>query len=363
MTVLTLLRPPVTLCPRGERLRPAMPRLHRILLGALALASLALVGTVWRQEVELRRLRALLERPSAPVAHTRAGDDAARPAGSTLSRIAARPLTRPSSVAPAPEREDDFTLPTPAATPPAKRKPSGLARLMADPEFMRAFTATQEGALDARFAALFRQLNLNAEELTAFKRLLVEKDSVALDVVAISQETPGGPLPASELRSSIAAAQSQVENAIQASLGNDRYAVYREFERTLAQRAVVARLEQRLSYTPTPLQPSQAEALVHMLAKDAPPDTAATRPALAVLPTSGSSEGPPIVHAGPVAVPIPEDAIIRSNAVLSPPQVVALRQIQGELLAGSAAARLFNSLVPQLQPDDEILPGLRVLMQ
>lgn len=344
-----------------------MPRPNHLLLGALALASLGLVGTVWYQHGEIRRLNALVARGAGPAPALRTGSaaSAARPEGSTLTRTTAQPVSR---LAPTPKpvegRDDEFVSAPPILPTPGKRKPSGLSKLMSDPEFVRAFAVQQEGALDARFATLFRQLNLNAEELAAFKRLLVEKDSVALDVVAISQETPGGPLPVNELRASISAAQSQVESAIQASLGNERYAVYREFERTATQRAVVARLEQRLSYTASPLQPTQAEALVQILAKDAPAEPPQSRPAIAVLPTSGSREGSPIVHAGPAATPIPEDTLTRSNAVLSPPQVAALRQIQGEIMAASAAAKLFNSLIPPNQQlEDEILPGLRTLMQ
>src|SRR5262249_25087818 len=107
-----------------------------------------------------------------------------------------------------------------------------------------------------------------------------------------------------------------------------------------------------------------ADALVNILAKDTPAEPPA-RPAIAVLPSSGSNEGPSIVRAGPGARPISDDAVGQSNAVLSPPQVAALRQIQGEMNAAAAAARLFNGLLPQPGlSDDEILPAaFKVLMQ
>src|SRR3954471_21700414 len=95
--------------PRSRSIRQAMPRLNRILLGALTLASLGLVGTVWHQQVELRRLQALLERASSPATRTLAGGDSGRPAGSTLTHAAARPLTRPSPAVRAPERDDEFS--------------------------------------------------------------------------------------------------------------------------------------------------------------------------------------------------------------------------------------------------------------
>jgi hypothetical protein len=342
----------------------ALPRVSHILLGSLTVASLGLVATVWHQQTEIRRLSALLERSAAGTARSAMANQPIGSAASTLTRTTTRAVPRVAARdTNAPQRDDEF-VPSKLPAASAQHKPSGLAKLMADPEFVRAFAVHQEGALDTRFAALFRQLKLSDEELAAFKRLLAEKESVALDVVAISQESPNGPLPVNELRASISAARSQVENAIQASLGSERYAVYREFEQTLAQRAVVTRLEQRLSYTANPLQPGQADALVRVLARDTPAESDAARPAIAVLPTSGLMEGPAIVHAGSAARSIPDDAIAQAQAVLSPPQLAALRQIQGEMSATSTAARMFNTLAPpSVEADDELLPSLRVLLQ
>jgi hypothetical protein len=338
----------------------AMSRPSHILAAALALVSLGLASLVWRQRGEIARLHATLER-TANVGGVRRG--AGQPAASTLTRALAVPLSRPARAVNSPARDDEFVPASAAAAPKAPRRATGLARLMADPEFIRAFTMHQEGALDARFADLFRRLNLSGEELAQFKRLLVEKESVALDVVAISQETPGGPLPAAEVSASIRAAQSSVESAILASLGRDRYAVYHDFERTIAERAMVARLEQRLSYTATPLQPAQAEAVVRILARDEPAETVSSRPAIAVLTGAGAPEGTPIVRAAPVAAQINEEVISRTQGVLSGPQIEALRQIQVEMGAAAQAARMLNALVPEVPDTDDILPALRILTQ
>jgi hypothetical protein len=337
-----------------------MYRSSRILATTLALLSLGLAALVWRQQREIGRLHATLDRK---MNETGARRGAAQPAASTLTRATAVPLNRPDPVANATARDDEFVPGSSASPPKAPRRPSGLARLLADPEFTRAFAVHQEGALDARFADLFRRLNLSDDELAKFKRLLVEKESVALDVVAISQESPGGPLPAAEVSASIYAAQSNVESAILASLGRDRYALYRDFERTIGERAVVARLEQRLSYSPSPLQPAQAEAVVRILARDLPADSAPSRPAIAVLTGTGAPEGTPIVRATPVVAQINEEVIARTQGVLSGPQIDALRQIQMEMGAATQAARMLNALVPELPETDDVLPALKILTQ
>lgn len=124
-----------------------------------------------------------------------------------------------------------------------ERRGGSLARLMESTEFVQALGQQRHAMLDARFAALFRMLNLSGEELARFKGLLVEKENVVLDVVTISETTPGGRLSPESLRLGIGAAQTQVDLAIQSSLGHERYGVYREYERTLAPRATVAQLD------------------------------------------------------------------------------------------------------------------------
>jgi hypothetical protein len=226
------------------------------------------------------------------------------------------------------------------------RRGGALMRLMENPDFVQALGLQRQAMLDARFASLFRQLNLSGEELAAFKRLLVEKENVALDVVTVSESLPDGPLSNDALRASVQAVHAQIEQAIQGSLGNERYAVYRDYERTLAQRATVAQLEQRLSYTDTPLGAQQAEALVRILAEHAPPQPVETPPVLSVLVRAGVPEAVPILPANAGTGRVTEEVIVQSQALLAPSQLDALRELQTEQQAAMRAAELIRQATP-----------------
>lgn len=239
-------------------------------------------------------------------------------------------------------------------------RPSTLARLLENPEFFQAFERHRQSGLDNRFAGLFRRLALGPEELAAFKRLLAEKDSVALEVVAVAETQPDGPLAPGIVNASVRAARAQVEDAIRASLGSDRYAVYRDYEQTQPQRAVVAQLEQRLSYSGAPLAPAQADALVRILSAHAPVSTETTAPAAVVVDT-----GAPAVLARlqseTSAARVSDAALAESQVVLSAPQVAALREIQTEQHASLTALQLIRDSLPVDDPRNG--DTLRLILQ
>lgn len=234
----------------------------------------------------------------------------------------------------------------------ATRGGSGLARLMENPEFVHALGRQHHAMLDTRFGALFRRLNLGADELTAFKSLLVEKENVALDVVTVNEVLPGGPLLPDVLRASIRAAQARVEQAIHSSLGSERYAVYRDYERSLPQRATVAQLEQRLSYTEAPLSSAQVDAMVRVLVDYAPAAPLEPAPVISMLVRAGVPEAVPILPANAATGRVTEDVIVESRTVLSPVQVEALRELQVEQQAAAKAAELIRQVAPT-----DIAPG------
>ncbi len=241
------------------------------------------------------------------------------------------------------------------------RRGEALTRLMDNPDFVQALGRQRQAMLDARFAGLFRQLNLDAEQLTAFKHLLAEKENVVLDVVTVSETMPSGPLSPEALSASVRTAQRQVEDAIHSSLGSERYAIYQDYERTVAQRAMEAQLEQRLSYTAAPLTPVQAEALVRILVASGPAATAETAPALTVVVRAGVPEAVPLLPTNRATGRVTEDVIVQAQTVLAPAQVTALREIQAEQHAATKAAELIREALPTREETPAF--GLTLLLQ
>ncbi len=335
-----------------------MSRAKDFVIGGLALSTASLVWFAGWQRSEIRALAAKAEAARTAGAAIRVAT--ATRSTEAVGRSAGRSEweTLRQEIAGDADGFAERPLPAFEARERPKRRGDALARLMENPEFVQALGQQRQAMLDARFAALFRQLNLSGDELAAFKRLLVEKENVLLDVVTVNEAAVGGPLSAETVRQSVRQAQAQIDRSIQSSLGPERYGLYQEFERTLAQRATVAQLEQRLSYTGTPLSPAQAESMVRILSANAPVAAAESTPVISILVREGVPEAVPVLPTTAATGRVTDDVIAQAQTVLAPVQVAALREIQSEQVAGVRAAELIRMVAPPSEIPTAIVPYL-----
>lgn len=313
-----------------------------VLIAALTMLTVALAVAVWQQRAEIHRLAppaAVSLAPSLSLRHATARNLLLTPPAANSA---------PDESAGARDAVDEFAAPPARATRARPAPASPLARLLENPEFFQALALHRQATLDARFAGLFRRLDLGADELAALKRLLAEKENVALDVVAVSEAQPDEPLPTETLRASVTAARAHVEDAIRDSLGAERYNVYRDYVQTLPQRTVVAQLEQRLSYSPTPLSPTQSESLVRILVANAPSASATEAPHRSTVVVDATTPVAAALTEGrtPVAV-VNNEVLNQAQTLLTPNQVGALREIQTEQQASARALQLIRENLPR----------------
>ena len=194
--------------------------------------------------------------------------------------------------------------------------------LMDKPEIQKLMAIQQRGALDSRYAALFKNLNLTPEQLDKFKSLLVEKQTALADVLAAARAQGIDPrTDPQEFRKLVADTQAEVDTNIKATLGDAGFAQYQQYQQTLPQRNAVTQLEQSLSYTSTPLSSTQAEQLVQILASNSPATSNAANNRATVAAGFGFGGN------GPTS-PITTAAITQAASVLAAPQVAALQQLQ-----------------------------------
>lgn len=245
--------------------------------------------------------------------------------------------TRETEDAPPPTQEIAMME---AAMRAANDGPGGFGRLMAmmdNPEFQRLVVAQQKGALDSRYAALFRNLNLSPAQLEQFKNLLVEKRTAVGDVMAAARSQGlTGRDNRDEIRALVENAQREVDASIRATIGDAAFEQYQTFERTQAQRNVVNQLEQRLSYSGAPLTPQQTEQLVQLLAANQAEQRNVSR-----APTVRTPAGR-IGFGGSGGATITDAAIAQSATVLNTAQVQALQQIQQEQQAQQQLSQLMR---------------------
>lgn len=318
---------------------------------ALALSVLTLGVVTWRQHQAMERLLA---------------DGAeAEEASATLETAAtwsARPDPFPGvDLVPGRSETPLRARIAPARAPVSQEQLAGVVAMLEDPRFLRAVAAHQRSMLDARFGELFGKLDLTAEELESLRALLIEKQNAAMDVLMVSRgELTGEGLAGNEMRTATRRAQAEIDRMIQQTLGDQRFAVYKAYEATLPQRAAVAQLQQRLSYTNEPLQSGQAEALVSMLSSSSL-ETQPALPGVSVVVDPDERQAVPIMNGLSESVKITDAVIARAEEVLNPRQVMALRELQQEQRAATLVVELARQSMPV--PDSnrlDVLGGIDV---
>lgn len=207
--------------------------------------------------------------------------------------------------------------------------------MMDNPEIQRLMAQQQRGALDSRYASLFKSLNLTPAQLEQFKNLLVEKRTAVADVMAAARSQGlTGRDNRDELRALVQNAQNDVDNNIRATIGDAAFSQYQNFEQTQPQRTVVSQLQQRLSYTDAPLTDAQSEQLVQVLSTT----TEQKNPSAGAVRTPAGRVG----FGGNGGAQITDTAIQQSATVLSASQQQALQQLQAEQQAQAQLAKLMR---------------------
>ena len=261
------------------------------------------------------------------------------------------------------------------------RQANALRDLMSKPEVQALLSSQQKAAIEQRYAALFKNLNLNPEQADKLKTLLAERQTTRLDVMeaARSQGLNPGDNPEA-FRKMMADARNQVESGIKSVLGDTGYQQLQTYEQTMPQRNLVNELQQRLSFSNTPLTVSQADQLVNILAANAPQRQTATT-ATPGQPQPGGDRGPggggfdrggfgggrgPDIGGllGAIggggfgdlgrggSAPITTAAVNQAQAVLSQPQVTALQQLQQQQQAQQQIQQLVRDTIASTTPQN-----------
>jgi hypothetical protein len=295
----------------------------------LSLTSVAGAIVAWQQHqqvVQLRSAAAKREVTPTPLKPT-----------FTISSAVNDTLPSPST---ADEAGPSAPLPAETETPamgprPIRRDGPGPnhREMLERPEIQQLMALQQKSGLDSRYSALFKSLGLSPEQLERFKDLLVEKRSSTSDVRSAAREQG---LNTRKDRATyeklVADAQAEIDASIRDTIGEAGFAKYENYEKTLPQRNTVNQLEQRLSYSSTPLSSQQAEQLVAILA--AADQGASTNVMNAPIP--GMGPGPFAIQARGRDTRITDATINQALGVLAAPQVEALRQLKQEQEAQSA---------------------------
>lgn len=209
--------------------------------------------------------------------------------------------------------------------------------VMNTPEFQKLQALQIKGSLDARYAALFKSLNLTPDQVAQLKDLLVNKQQAATDAFAAARDQGINPrTDPQDFLAAVQAAQSSVNDQIKSVLGDAGYAQYQQYEQTAPQRTVVSQLQQSLSYGSAPLTDDQASQLVQILAQTAAPQQGQQGRAAFIGAFGGATAAP---------ATITDQALTQAQGILSQPQIQALQQIQQQQQAQRQMQQLMRSAI------------------
>jgi len=196
--------------------------------------------------------------------------------------------------------------------------------LQDDPKYQKLVALEQKAALDFRYGALFKQLNLSPAQLDQLKNLLLQREQAQGDALQAARDQGinfrDDP---QALRQAVSDAQSSADDQIKAALGDAGYAAYQQYEQTGTERALAGQLQQSLSYTAAPLTDDQSRQLVQILAQSGA--------------SSAGSGG------GGAPAPVTDQVISQAAAVLSPPQLQALQELQARQQAQQQIRQMLQS--------------------
>jgi hypothetical protein len=224
------------------------------------------------------------------------------------------------------------------------------------PEIRQLMAIEQKGRLDARYAALFKQLHLSPEKLDRFKQLLIDRQNAPMDVMAAAGKPDAfGPETGANIPGLIQQETQEVDVSIHRLLGDTAYDEFQDFNRTQSERSVVDQLASRLSYSDVPLTGEQAEALVNLLSAERATQTATAKPTefgslqYAVASPAGGDVVFSTFGRGSTTS-ITDNSIASAQTVLSDAQMNALRALQAEQLAQQKMGQLMQQSFPLPPP-------------
>lgn len=359
----------------------------------LALTTFGGAALAWRQYAELVELRAIamnheeradyqkriwdLEKANRELQGRLAG---IRPDGGMESMLAAATAEGAAESSGRGSRGEEGRWGRGGGPPPQF---AAVRELMNKPEVQAMIAAQQRSALEARYAALFKNLNLSPEQAGKLTTLLAERQASRQDVFEVARAQGIDPRENPEsFRKLMTDTRNEVDASIKSAIGEEGFAQLQNYERTLPQRSVVNELQERLSYS-NPLTPTQAEQLVQILAANTPqrttsqtgsgvpqsppssgrgdsgfivrrPDFGGRGPDLGML--AGAFGGGGLIGAtidggrGSGSAPITSTAVNHAQAVLSQPQMAVLQQLQQQQQTQQQLSQLIRETVSANQP-------------
>jgi hypothetical protein len=182
-------------------------------------------------------------------------------------------------------------------------------QLLGDPAYHNAVSALVKQQLEEKYGYFFPALALSPADQDQLENLLTQQQMAREDAKSMVNNGPNQPAAQAEVSAASSDTINAINAEIQAKFGPQVTNAISAYNGIAQFYKAADKMEARLSYTLTPLQPGQADQIVGLLVQ---------------------ALGSKVYNS---YWPVPANVITQAASVLSPPQVAALKQIQQEQAA------------------------------
>jgi hypothetical protein len=159
--------------------------------------------------------------------------------------------------------------------PPGEKPATGTAdfgklfgKMMDDPEMKKMLRGQQAMVIDMMFGDLFKELALSQEEVDAFKTLLLDKHMVAIEMGASLMKPNVDERQKKQTAEAMKQANDDTNSRIREFLGDERFAAYKDYEKTIQDRLIVRQFRESLADSDNPLDKSQGDQLIQVIKEE-----------------------------------------------------------------------------------------------
>ena len=133
-----------------------------------------------------------------------------------------------------------------------------LSKMMSDPAMKEMMRSQQKTMVNTMYGALFNEMNLTPEERQKFSDLLLDQQTKTMEAgMGLFEE--GG---LTNITQAVQARQKESEEQLKALLGEERFAQYQEYQKTVGDRVQLDQLRRQMETAGTPVQDEQLQQLL-----------------------------------------------------------------------------------------------------
>ena len=140
-----------------------------------------------------------------------------------------------------------------------------IARMIDDPAMKQMIRDQQAVMLDSTYGPLFKEMGLSPDETAKFKGLLIEQGMQGIDKASIFLRADGDGTDKAAMAKELSQGRDESDDQLKAFLGDARYAQYKDYTDTMAERMELKQFSEQLASSENPLTDDQTKQLLKIM--------------------------------------------------------------------------------------------------